>query len=64
MEYLFFEIMYMFRILNFGHCNLFVIWDLIFAISGSSGFGLETGCPVCHIMILLTESEGAKESDA
>ena len=28
-----------FGILNFGHCNLFVIWNLWFVFSGLSGLG-------------------------
>ncbi len=31
--------MYMFRILNFGHCDLFGIWYLIFVISDLPGLG-------------------------
>ncbi len=29
-------IVFLFGILNFGHCNLFVFWDLLFGISTNS----------------------------
>ncbi len=39
LECLFLEIMYVFGILNFGHCDLLGIWYLWFGISGLSGLG-------------------------
>ena len=37
----FLKIIFAFGILNFGHCDLFGIWDLCFGISGLSGLRLK-----------------------